>query len=252
MAAMSVTRDARTDRLAVNKASTRIAKKTTAVSRPAPKVYNTEPSSFRNLVQKLTGSSSPSFERQTNPPSPKPSVYNGRLQKFAPPPLNSDISPQVSAAPFKFGLFPVSPLAKSPIPLVSPGLFSPVTAFTPMEWMWSDDPYASPGSLAFRQLAQNLIDQAETSEAQSQESSLSQPSNYAISPSFRQREETSQDLNLRPQLQGSSDNVSANRSSGLSNGYLQFSPRFALSPRLYSSFNLPSAGSFGGFDLGNT
>ena len=170
--------------LALNKSSSKIKKglrPTLAQSRLAPTVYKTEPSDFRSLVQKLTGTSQPIT---TSPPSgPKPP--NSRLQRIAPPPLRPTgtyplpVQPAHPSQPagaqsqsgiatnppssssnhlFSFGSF--SSLHKhviSPFP-VSPLSFSPLPQLSPSDqgWVNSLNGLESPGSAVIRQLAQNI------------------------------------------------------------------------------------------------
>jgi hypothetical protein len=129
------------EQLSVRKGSSKIAKKSTI--RPAPKVYHIHPSRFRELVQELTGNSSKSATKLS------PAASNGRLQKFAPSPLGP-----LAAERSNVDLIPVSPV---------PILFSPLTDFSPLDWTWVDNTSSSPISLAYRQLAESLAEQAERS-----------------------------------------------------------------------------------------
>ncbi|GLJ43342.1 hypothetical protein SUGI_0900290 [Cryptomeria japonica] len=204
-------------RLAVSRSSNKITKKTPAMARPAPKLYNIHPSGFRDLVQELTGNSFEPETFQTAPPlAPPAPTLNGRLQKFAPPPLSSDTTSAFPslASPLKLDLLTPSPVR---------GMFSPLTAFTPMEWTWLEE--RSPVSLEYRELAASLIEKAEE-----------EPVTTALSPTaFRQ------ESNLRPPVSSSNG-----WGSPMSSSYFLYSPRCGnLSP----TFGLPSPGSFAGFDL---
>lgn len=220
-------------RLGVNRTSGKITKKTNAIPRPAPKIYKIHPSSFRNLVQELTGKDfEPATLLQPKPESPMaplpspPQAFNSRLQRFAPPPLDSG---GVSDGAAKFDFFSLSPM-----PILSPGMFSPLTSFTPMDWKWPEDAVsASPASLEYTKLAQNFLEQ--------REKSFEEP-NYLDSPSaFRQN--SWQDSNTKPFAPA----VSSSGGLGSPVSYLRFSPRCgSLSP----TFALPSPSSFAGFDLG--
>ena len=172
--------------LAVNKSSSKIKKglrPTLTQPRLAPTVYKTEPSDFRSLVQKLTGTS----ELIATSPSSGPKPPNSRLQRIAPPPLRSTGShrslvqsaqlfqpagaqPQTGIAttlPPSSGnqLFPFSSFsslpkhATSPYP-VSPLSFSPLPQLSPSDqgWVNSLSGLESPSSAVIRQLAQNIAE----------------------------------------------------------------------------------------------
>ena len=172
--------------LAVNKSSSKIKKglrPTLAQPRLAPTVYKTEPSDFRSLVQKLTGTSQPIA---TSPPSgPKPP--NSRLQRIAPPPLRpagtypslqSSHTSQFAGAQAQLGIVTHSPSSSgtqlfpfgsfsslpkhiaSPFP-VSPLSFSPLPQLSPSDqgWVNSLNGLESPGSAVIRQLAHNIAEE---------------------------------------------------------------------------------------------
>lgn len=144
------------ERLSVSKGSSKITKKSTP--RPAPKVYHIHRSCFRERVQELTGNG---FEPATTAP---PAASNGRLKKFAPPLLGPTSAQRLNA-----DLFPLSPV---------PILFSPLMDFTPMDWTWADYRSASPISLAYRQLAESLAEQAE------RRTQVEKPAASPLSPTF--------------------------------------------------------------------
>lgn len=217
------------ERLSVNKASSKKSKKpNAAAARPVPKVYNIHPAGFRLLVQELTGNSfEPATELQ-----PKPS--NSRLQKFAPPPLDP---PEITPASER--LRP-GPILASPVPI----LFSPITAFAPLDWTWADDTSASPTSLAYRQLAESLVEQAERRSDEDGDQGIILP----LSPTYAWQSQntklqTPRDSNLRsPGAQSPTAFYYPQRSP---------SPRCgSLSPTMQSLFGLGSPGSFAGFDIG--
>ncbi|KAG0572903.1 hypothetical protein KC19_VG133700 [Ceratodon purpureus] len=171
--------------LAVNKSSTKIKKglrPMLAQPRLAPTVYKTEPSDFRSLVQKLTGTSQ---TIATSPPcGPKPP--NSRLQRIAPPPLRPtstylsfghsacpsqsacaqlESEPVTYTSPSGNQLFPLSSFSSlpkhvtSPFP-VSPLSFSPLPQLSPSDqgWVNSLNGLESPGSVVIRQLAQSIVE----------------------------------------------------------------------------------------------
>jgi len=217
------------DRLSVNKASSKKSKKpNAAAARPLPKVYNIHPAGFRLLVQELTGNS---YEPATQLP-PKPP--NSRLQKFAPPPLGP---PEIIPASERLKL---DPIAVSPVPI----LFSPMTAFAPLDWTWADDTSASPTSLAYRQLAESLVEQAERRSEEDTDQDLILP----LSPTFAW-----QSKNIKPQTPRDSNLRSPGAQPPAGVYYLQRSPSprcGSLSPTTLSLFGMGSPGSFAGFDIG--
>lgn len=220
------------DRLSVNKASSKKSKKPNAAAvRPALKVYNIHPSGFRKLVQDLTGNS---FEPATELP-PKPP--NGRLQKFAPPPLGP---PEIIPAAERLKL---DPIPVSPVPF----LFSPITAMAPMDWTWADDTSASPTSLAYRQLAESLVEQAERKSEEDEGQGIIFPLSPTYAWQFKNNKpQTPRDSNLRSPGAQSPAGVFYNLQRSRSP-----SPRCgSLSPTAYSMFGLGSPGSFAGFDIG--
>lgn len=165
--------------LAVNKSSSKIKKglrPTLAQSRLAPTVYKTEPSDFRSLVQKLTGTSQ--TVAMSPPYDPKPP--NARLQRIAPPPLRptgiyhsvvqpaqssqlvaaqSQSRPVTDPPPFSFGSFSLPMHVTSPFPVL-PLSFSPLPQLSPSDqgWVNSLNGLESPGSAVTRQLSQNIVE----------------------------------------------------------------------------------------------
>lgn len=217
------------ERLSVNKASSKKSKKpNSAAARPVPKVYNIHPAGFRLLVQELTGNS---FEPATQLP-PKPP--NSRLQKFAPPPLDP---PEIT--PASQSLTP-DPIFASPVPI----LFSPITAFAPLDWTWVDDTSASPTSLSYRQLAESLVEQAERRSDEDGDQGIILP----LSPTYAWQSQST-----KPQTPRDSNLRSPGAQSPTGVYYLSRSPSprcGSLSPTTQSFFGLGSPGSFAGFDIG--
>ncbi|KAJ7556800.1 hypothetical protein O6H91_05G099400 [Diphasiastrum complanatum] len=140
---------------------------------PPPRIYNTDPTSFRNLVQELTGTAPAAPFVVAASPLNRP--VNKRLQKIAPPPLQPTfplsrmlqqqqqqqplplspiLSPTLQKYPLSFNNH--SPLAKilSPVPTHR---FSPFPVLTPADGMWSN-PLDSPDTAAIRHLAQKMVE----------------------------------------------------------------------------------------------
>ncbi|KAJ7297448.1 hypothetical protein O6H91_05G110400 [Diphasiastrum complanatum] len=167
--------------LAVNKSSSKIAKgmrKPLVQPKPVPpKVYNTDPTSFRNLVQELTGTAagpssvvvSSSLSSTSSSSVSRPA--STRLQKIAPPPLKtfpfsgmaqqslpplSPTSPKLNPNSFNNAASSF-PKMLSPIPILSPHTFSPLPVLTPSDGMWPN-PLDSPDTVALRRLAEKMVE----------------------------------------------------------------------------------------------
>ncbi|KAJ7513903.1 hypothetical protein O6H91_23G019100 [Diphasiastrum complanatum] len=132
-----------------------------------PRVYNTDPTSFRNLVQELTGT--PAAPALASSSMSRPA--NTRLQKIAPPPLKTFPFPAMAQQPLPL-LSPTSqnlspnsfnnaassfPIMLSPIPILSPHTFSPLPVLSPSDGAWPN-PLDSPNTADLRRLAQKMVE----------------------------------------------------------------------------------------------
>ncbi|KAJ7561681.1 hypothetical protein O6H91_03G037400 [Diphasiastrum complanatum] len=177
--------------------------------KPAPpKVYSTDPRSFRDLVQELTGTAPTAAAAPPADAAAAPAVgssslarpVNKRLQKIAPPPLNSSFSfcrvSQQQALPLSPLPSPTrqkptslsfsnhSPLSKilSPLPNLSPHGLQSFGVSASGDGVWAN-PLDSPYTAAIRQLAQKMVEGENASPKN--ELCSDPPSGFPWSPSFQ-------------------------------------------------------------------